>query len=342
MIQSARRYVAMNYLFALVAFAITGCAHMGKEEGSQDPPPEITAEMSLDDAIMAALDHGGNTLGQVKQLIKRRGEQEKAGPILQGILEDAIQNYSDQRLLNASHLYFATTRPGLGELFVKMARSSRPLANRIGWRLASIRASKPMADLIERELTYAVQNNEESRVLWPEMATAVAVNRMQESYTLVREGLFRTGEQEFVSAMHALAPEQASSDFLDYLALASAEELRQLTLVNVNLFSSIEILRHLRSVPAPISHPSFSHLFLYSVSRNQALGELAEAVLERYVPSDTEHLAAILAGLPAWVQIAYLEDARRNMTTQKGLLVAELKNVTAKDHVIDEIRDLQR
>ena len=77
------------------------------------------------------------------------------------------------------------------------------------------------------------------------MANAVAANQLTDAYTLIREGLMQQGGEEFVNAMIALNPKRASWDFLDYLAQASAEELRQLTLSSVDLFSCVAILKHL-------------------------------------------------------------------------------------------------
>ena len=320
----------------------SGCVHGSGDQKDQDPPPEIYANMPLDEALEAGMNHGSETLQQVKRLLKRRGDLEKAGPIMVQAMSDGILAYEDRKLLNASHLYIATPMPEMTNLFIKLVRSGRPLANRIGWRLATLRPSPSMASYIDQELTEALKMNDEDRVLHAEMASAVAANQLKDSYTLLREGLMRTGAEEFVTAMITLSPQQASDDFLDYLALASAEELRQLTLVKVELFSCVAILRHLHRYPADVSHQHFKHLFLYSVSRNRALGELAQTVLDSYVPRHTEHLAAMLASQPGWVQIAFLENARRNMTPKVGLMIAELRNVTAKPDVIDEIKDLNR
>src|SRR5690606_4760486 len=135
---------------------------------------------------------------------------------------------------------------------------------------------------------------------------------------------------------------QASEDFLTYLALAPAEELRQLTLSSVNLYSCMIILKHMTYAPPSVANADFRHLFNYAVSRNNALAELAHAVLENYVPEHTDYLAQLLARQPVWVQMAYLENARRRMTPKVGLLLSELKKVSAQDDVISEIDEIRR
>jgi len=178
--------------------------------------------------------------------------------------------------------------------------------------------------------------------LIPGTARAIMANKLTKSYTVVRQGLLMKGHEAFAEAMISLNPKAASSDFLDYLALAPPEELRQLTLSSVNLYTCMVILQHLAKVQAPISHPRIENLFFYSVSRANGLAELAQSAIERYLPRNKEHLAYNLTKLPVWVQIAYLENARRRMNPKVGILLAELKKVSSQRDVIEEIDEVIR
>jgi hypothetical protein len=124
---------------------------------------------------------------------------------------------------------------------------------------------------------------------------------------------------------------------MTYLAQAPAEELRQLTLSSVNLYTAVAILKHLQKHPPNLANAYFDHLFLYAVSRNTGLAELAQLTVENFVPAHTDLVAMALARHPAWVQIAYLENARRRMNPKEGLLLGELKKVTSERDVIEEI-----
>jgi hypothetical protein len=190
---------------------------------------------------------------------------------------------------------------------------------------------------MDEEFTTRMKEGEEEVLYVPSMALAVQANRMDSAYTLLREGLFRTGEETFARAMATLKPRQASDDFLDYLSKASVEELRQLNQKEVNVYSCLVALQHLTQVPASINHPHFNHLFLYAVSRNQGLADLAHVVLERAVGNHTEYLAVLLSQMDDWIQVAYVESARRRMSPSVQAFILALKEATPHPSVVEEI-----
>jgi hypothetical protein len=140
--------------------------------------------------------------------------------------------------------------------------------------------------------------------------------------------------------MIAIAPEQAAADFMVYLAQAPVEELRQLSLTSVDLFCCMEMLKHLQKVPVSIYHPNFSHLFYYATSRNQALAELGQEVLSGYSPKYNAYLAYLFGVQPEWVQLAYIEGIRRNMTPVATLFLFEVKKNSRHQEIIDEINSM--
>jgi hypothetical protein len=329
----------------LVAMASTGCVTKGADENAEKeplpPPPPITWNMPLDQALTAAIDHGGETLDNVKKLLKKRNEYAKAAPFLARSIEDGMMKYEPHQLINATHLLMVTPAPLEVKMFRDLIQSPRPLANQLGWQLAAAKPSSGIRAAVEATLTRAITENEEEAMLIPQMANAIAANRLRSAYTWARQGLFKKGNEEFARAMIVLEPKQASDDFLPYLALAPAEELRQLTLSTVNLYTCLVILQHMKRTPADFGRLGFEHLFVYSVSRNMALAERAQAVLEGYVPQNAEGLAQLLARQPAWVQIAYLENARRRLNPALGLILTELKKVTAEEDVAREIEEIR-
>jgi hypothetical protein len=101
------------------------------------------------------------------------------------------------------------------------------------------------------------------------------------------------------------------------------------------------ILKHMKSYPPTAGAVGFENLFFFAVSRNLTLAEQAQGVVEEYIPANTDLLAALLAKQPSWVQIAYLEAARRHMTPKQGILVGELQRTTAETDVVDEIKEMK-
>ncbi len=305
-------------------------------------PPEIYANMPVDAALTAAIDFGGKTLRQVKKLVKRRNAWPEASKLVFTRMDKDFVILEANQMINAMHLYMSWPQYGQVELFQKMVADDRPLVRQLGWQLASVARNKKMKVAIQSVLERAVERNEIEPVLISQMANTVERHQMKDSYTLMRLGLFKTDHEDFAKAMISLDPTKASSDFMDYLAQADKDELRQMTLSSVNIYSCLLILKHIKNVPVEISHRKLEHLFLYSISRNPALVELATDILKEYVPAHTDHLAHKLSQYPAWVQLAFVEGARRRMTPKIGLILSELKFVTSQRDVIDEIAMLRR
>jgi hypothetical protein len=319
-----------------------GCKTGGPDEPKEAvKPPAIAYNMPLDQALKAGIDFGGDTLLDVRKLLKRRKEAAKAAPLLRQAILEGLDSAENMQLMNATALYMGTPEPLQPEMFEKMLQSGRPLACELAWQIAAVKPSKVAAKAVERELTRALADSDEESLLYPQMANAVAANNLKSSYTLLRRGLMVKGDEEYAQAMIKLEPEKSSNDFLPYLAQANAEELRQLTMSSVNVYTVIAILKHMQRHPADLGANGFEHLFEYAVSRNTALAELAQAVIQNYIPKYTDQIAQKLATHPLWVQIAYVENARRSMTPKVGLLLNELKESTAEPDVVEEIGEVK-
>jgi hypothetical protein len=169
------------------------------------------------------------------------------------------------------------------------------------------------------------------------MALAVQANQIRSVYTLLRQGLLMQGSEEYAKAMIDLAPEKASNDFMAYLAQATIEDLRQLNQQSVNLYACVTIFRFYLTHTLPVNHPGFSHLYLYAVSRNQMLAEMAQAVLEKQLGGSREQLVYALARMPVWIQVAYIEGTRMNPNPNVSLFLDDLKKLSAHKEVIEEI-----
>ncbi len=337
----------LKKLVIVVASVLSAVACQSTKSGEKSdqeplpPPPKLTEKTPTADVIKAGIDYGGETLSDAKKLIKRRGEGELAAATAKKLLMSGVQSLDQHQLVNAGHLYASVPIP-VDPLLVKtLITSDRPLAQQLGWQLAAVKPNAKVAAIIDGELSLAINDGEEDRVIIPQMANAVRANKLKSAYTLVRQGLLTKGQEEFALAMLTLSPVEASNDFLSYLILATPEELRQLTLSNVNLYTCVAILKHMQKFPPDISRVEVEHLFVYAVSRNTALQELAQGVLESYIPSRLDILAQALSRQPVWVQMAYLEGVRRRMNPKQGLFISELKKYTAEHDVVQEINELR-
>jgi hypothetical protein len=293
--------------------------------------------MTLEEVLQLAVDEGGATLKTVKD--KRITKQNVAAvnKIVEGMLMSSIDKYSPTQLPSAVNLYQHTLTTLSVPLFLKLIDADAPAARKLGWELAHRFPSEQVARAIDKELTRKVTNGDEEQILVPEMAKAVQANGLASVYTLVREGLYTQGDDAYARAMAALNPEQASYDFMDYLAQATSDDLRQIHQSTINPFSAIIILQHYLGYNPPMAHPKFEQIFYYAISRNQALAQLANRVIEKQLAQNQALILTKLSSLPVWAQVAYVEGTRRNFTAGIKVFLATLRQSTAHTEVIEEI-----
>ena len=322
----------------LLAVVFSGACSTLSGDSKPDPlPPEVTHNMALEEALTAAVDHGELTLKKVMRLVELRQEGGLAGDWLYKEILAGYPSWKSVRLINSMQMYERLAHKRAPELFYQLSFAQRHLVQQLAWHLAASCPSDAMADQVETRLTKAIDTNTLRDVYWPEMAEAAARNSLRSSYTVVRQGLFENNHPAFASSMVSLNPGKASADFMDYLAKASLEELRQLSMNTVDLYTCIEILRHFKRFPPQAGHPRFTHLFYYAISRNVALSDMAREILSNYFPAQNSHLAQLLSRLPNWVQIAFVEGSRRKMTPRLNLFLKELRETTSQQDVVREI-----
>ncbi len=208
---------------------------------------------------------------------------------------------------------------------------------KVGWRLAAVKPSAEVGAVLDDVLNKALNSGREDEILDPDMARALQENGMKGSYTFLVRGLEVQGAPEYASAMLALDPKSATPVFLDYLMRADLEDLRQLNQNNINVHTCTVIFRFLIENPIPISHPGVASLFLFAVSRNRGLADMANVVLEKQIPEHRTSFAIILARLPVPVQVAFIENSQREMTANLRLLLQNLKEVAQNKEVIEEL-----
>jgi hypothetical protein len=309
------------------------------DDSEQKAPPKLTAETPTPDVVDAAIEFGGATLENAKKILTKRNVWPEVSAKTHTIL---VRNtINPNQLMNAGSLYLSAPVPVSPEVFTALVRSDNAVARQLGWGFATAKPSKVIKDLAEKEITNALEADELDRVLIPEMARAVLANDMKSTYTVLRVGLMNRGHEDFARAMIFLEPRMAATDLLNYISLAPIEELRQLSLKSVNFYTCMLALRHLQNFPVDISHPQLGFLYLYGISRNTGLAEMAQEVIEVYLPDHKEQMALELSRQPAWVQVAFIENARRRLNSRNRLLLQELRLVASQSAVLDELSTIR-
>ena len=333
------KILSSHFLYLGLILVSTGCVSW--DQSVREEPVVVSSVTPLKELIHVAMNQGQEYLTQAKEIIVDRAEVEACGDYLFTLLQGDSKLTATQ-LVNGLNLYLFSGHKKAPELFYHFSQSYDHVHIQLSWYLAAKRPSAKMGEMIEKVVSGALARSSLKNMYMPAMADAISNNKLTDLYTVVRQGLFETNHIQFVNAMMSLNPEQASSDFMFYLSKAPLQELRQLNLKTLDLLVCSQILSHLQAFPPEISHPKFDKLFHFAISRNIALSEHARRVLDVYIPEKNNHLAILLARLPNWVQIAFIEGSRRNLNPQLSLFLRELKKTSSQREVVEEIDHVVR
>lgn len=324
--------LGLKRVLLLALLFLTACQ---STQGQQKP--EITRDMPLSEAYSLAKTHGADIMQKVKELAKERQELPKLAQMTENDLVNNNSKLSFNELSHATNMYVYAGQKAEPKVIKALLESREPGARRIGWRLAAVKPSLEVAAVIDGVLSNALSQGREDEILDPDMAKALQENALKGDYTFLERGLALQGAPEYATAMLALDPKSAAPAFLTYLMHADLEDLRQLNQKSINVYTCTVIFRFLIDNPLPINHPGVASLFLFAVSRNRGLADMANTVLEKQIPEHRASFAAILARLPVPVQVAFIENSQREMTANLRLLLHDLKDVAQNKEVIEEL-----
>ena len=326
------------YVF-LLSLTFAGCASLsdrGKDEAKE--PPAIVDDMELDKALIAAIKFGKPTVTQVSDLIRKRSQEAWAGNYLQTVMSKYSDSWPSIALYNAMEMFRTLSHSHSPILFSEFIASKRQVNRHLAWVLAGSVPSEEMAHAVEKVLTESIIENTLDQIVMPPMAEAIVQNQLKGCYTVLRYALFNFNHESYAQAMMKLQPNEASNDFLDYLARAPLEELRQLNLPSVNVVACMAILDHLNSRPVIVAHRHFESLFLYAISRNQALSRQALKILsENYFSKYGNDVAYKLSRMSNWIQIAFVENIGREPSPATSRFLRVLKKTTSQKEVIEAL-----
>lgn len=339
----------LKHLFAKLGVAIAvislfyGCQTTKKANVTQKTYKQKYEKTKLDRnthtnvAIGIAVERGGKTIPFVADLLTQRKHWQHANKKLKIIAVNKGKTFSAPNQLNATSLYHRSPYKADLKFFSKLLQSDNSFDRKLAWRIAAHKPSTAIRSQIDDYISWALTKDLEKNLQDPGIAFAIQANKMKNGYNLLQQNLMATGHEAFAEVMAQMRPAQASSDFLSYLAKADYEELRQLNVKSVNIIACNIIFGHLKRYPVSISDQNFNHLFVYAVSRNQLLASMALSVLKPHMVKDRKMLAMYLARAPIWLQLAFIDSNRRQMTASARVFLETLRQTTSHEDVIDEI-----
>lgn len=332
-------YILVMHLALIVM--LTSCATLWR---SDDGLPQSYDGLSVAELVDIVRQHGGKALRPVYRQLQRDKALVAAGRHIATAVPSALQGGDIVALVAILHLYQLTGDPDAPRIFVLLTTPEQRQAVlvQVGWQIATLMPSPRMATAITRALEQALQQGRERALFLPQVAAAIAANRVVEGYTFVRQGLQRTHDEAFARALLKLNPQRASEDFLFYLADVPLDALRQKLPTASNIPLRLMMLQHLQVYPVDTQHRKLDTLFSYVVSRNPALSEAAQQVLAVYYNKYGEQLAQLLARMPYWVQFACVEKLARQLNPSSRRFLVILRQKTSGVDVVDEINQLIR
>lgn len=331
----------MLWLRALLLMVLlSACATLMRSGGGL---PQSYEGLSTVQLVALVRTHGSEALRPVYRQLQRNDQLAAAGRYIAANVQKDIEHGEPLQLAAVLHLYQLTNDPDAARVFTLLVAAGRQaLLVQTGWQVATLMPSPRMAAAISAVLERALRLGQERRLFFPQVAVAVAANRVSDAYTFLREGLRATHSEAFARAITKLNPQRAGDDFLHYLADVSPNSLRQKLPAVGNLPLRLLMLQHLRVYPVAMQHRRFDVLFNYVASRNPALSEAAQLVLVAYYDKHSEQLAQLLARMPYWVQFACVEKLARNLNPSVRRFLVTLKQKTSGVDVVDEINQLIR
>lgn len=333
-------------LIGLVAGCSTTAGSSAPKESQQTAEQKRKAKAAsivyrADDPLSAkitkAIEGDGLIFVKVSKEVAKTKQYKQTNRLARKYLLDHGEQLDKISATRALHFY-RLRNPRVDLNLIKfLTQRDNETARRAGFRLASDYPSPKVRQFIGSYISLALIQNIEDKLYLDEVADAIAANRATDLYTFLRQGLLSTGGRPFAEAMAKLDSRRASDGFLNYLGLATLDDLRQLNQKTIKLDTAIYALGHLSSYLPDKDHDLVSHLYLYAVSRNTALRELAIPVLEKLMIIDDIAMAERLSRLPLEVQVAFVEHQRSNSKPVIGVFFSKLKTVTPHQEVIQDI-----
>lgn len=299
--------------------------------------PKITNEMKVEEKLAHAIDFGGETFKDVSKSITDNDQWGKAEIALTSLILSNVNRWQESQLMNAAKLYERSGATNADLVFLKLIDQGSSMATQMAWQLLRQVEYKNVGVMVDKVLSEAVIDGTIENHLIPDMADTVAVLDIKSVYGILKLGLMKKGDPQFVAAMIKLYPVKSSDDLFDYLVLPNNDELRQRSLKTIDTITAIQILDRLETEPMSFGHKDLGKIFVYAASRNMAFRQTGRRVIDTLVSINPEILAFELSKQPKWAQMSLVESARRSMTSNTKLLLKHLKKMTPDETIEEEI-----
>ncbi|MCY4443887.1 MAG: hypothetical protein OXC44_03695 [Proteobacteria bacterium] len=289
--------------------------------------------------LVKAIDQGGDAFLSTSSFLLKASQIDKYKyeRVLVSFFQTNIPSWNTSQLLRAVKLYQHTPKRFGFLVFSNLQKAPHKQAYSFAWMVLGGMDQSIAAEFADSALSQALLEGHIEKHFVIEMAQAVKKWRLSSVYSVVHMALLKTGESEFVEAMTTLSPQKASDDLLSYLALAPDSDLRQLFLDSIDATSALLSLEHLAQYPPNFGHAHLRKLFSYAGSRQLALQDAALQVIDKLTPTQPMIVAYELSRTEKWVQLAFIERVRRDVTPNRKLLLQNLATLTADENIRDEI-----
>ena len=348
------KYIKLILLVFFIAFTIN-CTSFNKKFSNNFSEHE---EKITSTHLAHGIDKGDNYFIELSEKLKKdinlhNPDHHKNADNIENLLISLFMannnSWNSSQLQRAMYLYLNfTNKKNLLVLFDSMIKTDLTAMTdyTMAWNLLNIfyqdhyseKNQKFVAKYIEQIITAALKNNSINAHLVSEFALACINWKVTNVYDVLKLGLLYNGHVYFTQAMASMDPVKSSADFLDYLALAPDEDLRQLNFSALNHSSALAALIHLKSYPPNFGHRHLGKLFVYGSARQTDLKESALHIIDMLTPIQPNVMAYELARQKQWVQIAIIEHTRRQKTPNRMLLLANLQNISSSKIIIEELK----
>jgi len=331
----------VNKFCCLCFFFILSCV-----SGTQKSLPSLSLmrpETSAKKLLQYALEYGGSYHKKLKLICRNAPQKSKqvAHLIHQTFLGYSLEKKLPKYALPMANLYLDFLPANAWKVFDHLVNAEDKTLRRIAWIIARRQQTLVMKERMDWHLTSLIEKDRLERAFLPEMALAISSHSLRSAYTIINQALIAQGDPVYAKTMTRLNKDRASYDFLNYLALVTPEELRQVTVRSVNLLTCQMILDFYVYFPPPLSHPNLDYLFYYAISRSDALINRSLAVINRFLPKYGSFLALKLSRTSVATQTAYINNAnRRVLTRQQRMLMVALKEITISPLVLADLEDV--
>ena len=190
-------------------------------------PPAITKEMPVQERFDVALKFGGASLKNVKKVTTIEKQWPEMAKVARTYLRNNVRSAEREEIIRAAQIYQSSVpalEPKVLQIFTRHPSQEISV---IGWQLAALRPSEELKTFIEEEVSYFVMRGKETRILMPELASAIMENEVHSVYSVLELGLSENKGDDFAKAMICLLYTSDAADDMQCVDLGGRRIIKK-------------------------------------------------------------------------------------------------------------------